>query len=65
MADMALVPLQGADEILMTTQDHPARPLLIHDQPREEAFLQPGEPSRGHGQLLAPAGVDGRGFGVV
>jgi hypothetical protein len=65
MAEIALVPLQGVDEIRMTPQDHPARPLLIHGQPSEEAFLQPGAPSRGHGQLLAPAGVDGRGVGVV
>ena len=65
MADIAFVPLESADEILMTTRDHPTRTLLIRGQPGEQAFLQPGEPSCCHGQLLSPAGAFGRGLGVV
>jgi hypothetical protein len=65
MADISLVSLEGADEVRMTTQDHSTRPLLIRGQPGEQAFLQPGEPSCGHDQLLSLAGAGGRGFGVV
>jgi hypothetical protein len=39
MAEIALVRLEGADEIRMTPSDHPACPLLIHGQPRAQAFL--------------------------
>ena len=65
MTDIALVPLEAADEILMTTRDHPTRPLLIRGEPGEPAFLHPGEPSWCPRSLLQPEAASGRCVGVV
>lgn len=65
MADIALISLEGDDEFLMATREYPTRASLIRGQPGQQAFLQRGEPSCGHHQLLSLAGAGGRDLGVV
>ena len=39
MADMAFVPLERADEVLMPPQDHSTCPPLIRGEPGQQTFL--------------------------
>jgi hypothetical protein len=40
MADIALVPLKSADQLLVAARDHAFRPLVIGDQPAEDTLLK-------------------------
>ena len=40
MADMALVPLESTDQLLVAARDDALRPLVIGDQPAQETLLQ-------------------------
>jgi hypothetical protein len=40
MADIALVPLEGADQCLGTVCEHALRPLVIGAQPAQNTLLQ-------------------------
>jgi len=39
MTDIALIPLESVDQLLVATRNHPFRPLVIGDQPAQETFL--------------------------
>ena len=39
MADIALVPLEGADQLLVAARDPPLRPLVVSGQPAQDPLL--------------------------
>jgi len=52
MADIALVPLESTDQLLVAACDDAFRPLVIGDQPAQETLLQLGEACWRHRRSL-------------
>jgi hypothetical protein len=40
MADITLIPLEGADQLLVAARDPPLRPLVLGGQPAQDTLLQ-------------------------
>jgi hypothetical protein len=55
MADMAFIPLESTDQLLVATRDPALRPLVIGDQPAQDTLLELGEAGHSHPHSLQPS----------
>ena len=51
MTDIALVPLEGLHELLMTTRHHPTGPPVVDGSPPQDLLLELGDTGDRHSPL--------------